>query len=97
MTLKEIVRPTQYRSVGLIAADFKALLASRLPFDDACKSFELLWDETNASASRLLPSNLGHGYIALLRRMHSEFNGRYPRSADSDGKYVEQAAVGLPH
>ncbi|WCM18304.1 hypothetical protein NDK50_22365 [Paraburkholderia bryophila] len=71
-------RANSPRAARLIAADFKALLASRPSFTEASKRFEVLWDETNATASCLLPHNLGHGYIALLRRMHAEFTSRYP-------------------
>ncbi len=72
------------RPVSLIAADFKEILAKRLSFADASRRFELLWDEANVAASRLLPNNLGHGYIALLRRMNAEFSGRYTRDRELD-------------
>ncbi|SEB97719.1 hypothetical protein SAMN02787142_0659 [Burkholderia sp. WP9] len=82
MTSKETGQANQTRPVTQIAADFKELLATRLSFTDASERFELLWDEANAAASRLLGNSLGYGYIALLRQMHAEFSSRYPDGDD---------------
>ncbi|ASV96798.1 hypothetical protein CJU94_00585 [Paraburkholderia aromaticivorans] len=84
MTSKETGQANQNRTVTQIAADFAELLATRLSFIEASRRFELLWDEANAAASRLLENGLGHGYIALLRPMHAEFSSRFPDSDDTD-------------
>ncbi|CAD6561669.1 hypothetical protein LMG28727_07507 [Paraburkholderia kirstenboschensis] len=93
MTSKETGQANQTRPVTQIAADFKELLATRLSFSEASGRFELLWDEANAAASRLLGKGLGHGYIALLRRMHAEFSSRYPDGDDVDSMATRSATA----
>ncbi|WP_246279148.1 hypothetical protein [Paraburkholderia ultramafica] len=60
-----------------IEKDFADLVASRLPVWIAREKFELLWDETNLVAARLVFTTEGESYISLLKRMHETFESRY--------------------
>jgi hypothetical protein len=63
-----------------IEKDFLDLLMSGIPADIAHDKFERLWDETNTLAASSMMTPQALPYIALLKRMHAEFAGRYPRS-----------------
>jgi hypothetical protein len=69
------------RSAEAIEKDFLDLMMSGIPADIARDKFERLWDETNALAASSMMTDRGRPYIALLKRMHSAFAGRYPRDA----------------
>jgi hypothetical protein len=62
-----------------IEKDFLDLLMSGIPAEIAYDKFERLWDETNALAASSMMTPQALPYIALLKRMHAEFAGRYPR------------------
>nr|WP_241018629.1 hypothetical protein [Paraburkholderia sp. Tr-20389] len=55
------------------------LMMSGIPSDIAHDKFERLWDETNALAASMMMTSQALPYIALLKRMHADFAGRYPR------------------
>ena len=65
------------RPVSAIEADFKQLLGQQFPVSSAREHFEVLWDEANAAAVRLLGSDASHDYVGLLKRMHEEFESFY--------------------
>jgi len=67
----------QLRPVSAIESDFKRLLNQRFPVASAREQFEVLWDEANAAAVRLLGTDAGHDYVGLLKRMHEEFESLY--------------------
>ncbi len=52
---------------------------SGIPPEIAHDKFERLWDETNALAAAAMMTSQALPYIALLKRMHVAFAGRYPR------------------
>ncbi|MEP9322498.1 hypothetical protein PPMP20_05050 [Paraburkholderia phymatum] len=52
---------------------------SGIPSDIAHDKFERLWDETDALAASTMITSQALPYIALLKRMHAHFAGRYPR------------------
>jgi len=66
------------RSADEIEKDFLDLMMSGIPPDIAHDKFERLWDETNALAAAAMMTAQGLPYIALLKRMHVAFAGRYP-------------------
>jgi hypothetical protein len=66
------------RSADEIEEDFLDLMMSGIPADIAHDKFERLWDETNALAASTMMTPQGLPYIALLKRMHAAFTGRYP-------------------
>jgi hypothetical protein len=67
------------RSADEIEKDFLDLMVSGIPPDIAHDKFERLWDETNALAASTMMTSQALPYIALLKRMHAAFTGRYPR------------------
>ena len=69
------------RSADEIEKDFLDLMMSGIPADIAHDKFERLWDETNALAASTMMTSQALPYIALLKRMHTDFAGRYPRRA----------------
>ncbi|ACC70946.1 hypothetical protein [Paraburkholderia phymatum] len=54
-------------------------MMSGIPSDIAHDKFERLWDETDALAASTMITSQALPYIALLKRMHAHFAGRYPR------------------
>ncbi|MEM5341752.1 hypothetical protein [Paraburkholderia azotifigens] len=69
------------RSADEIEKDFLDLMMSGIPADIAHDKFERLWDETNALAASTMMTSQALPYIALLKRMHTAFDERYPRRA----------------
>ncbi|WP_109479492.1 hypothetical protein [Paraburkholderia sp. C35] len=67
------------RSADEIEKDFLDLMMSGIPPEIAHDKFERLWDETNALAAAAMMTSQALPYIALLKRMHVAFAGRYPR------------------
>jgi hypothetical protein len=68
-----------HRSADEIEKDFLDLMMSGIPPEIAHDKFERLWDETNALAASTMMTSQALPYIALLKRMHTAFTGRYPR------------------
>ncbi|MGF6723891.1 hypothetical protein P3T43_003256 [Paraburkholderia sp. GAS41] len=65
------------RTPEAIDKDFTDLMASRLPVTVAREKFERLWDEANSVAARLVGTEPGRSYLALLKRMHETFENHY--------------------
>ena len=81
---------TLSRPIEDIESDFAILLASGLPGRIAREQFERLWDEVNAVAARLVPTSQAEPYLALLSRMHTSFEHRYPESRQQNGRALRQ-------
>jgi len=65
------------RAVEQIESEFDGMLVHHWEREIARDRFEVLWDEVNAAAMRMLDTDVASAYIALLSRMQDAFDKQY--------------------
>ena len=70
-----------HREVDEIEKEFRGMLLQHWHYDVARRRFEVIWDEVNAEAVRLLGTDAGAVYVALLCRMQHSFDEQYRSGA----------------
>ena len=69
------------REVSELETEFLGMLSQHWKYEIACQRFVVIWDEANAEAVRMLGTEVGAAYIALLCRMQRAFDEQYRRGA----------------